>query len=330
MGMPPMPSLDAEESRERFDRAALRDRLAQAARQGVFLGTSSWKYLGWLGQVYDEQRYIYRGRFSKTRFERQCLREYAETFPTVCVDAAYYRFPDTSFLEDLVSQAPSDFRFALKVTDEITVKRFPNLARFGPKAGKPNPRFLDAELFFKAFAEPCRPFLERIGLLVFEFSRFYPADFARGREFVDALDKFFESLPSGWPYGVEIRNPSFLRPEYFEVLARNGVTHVYNNWEAMPDISAQLDMDGSLTAPERVGARFLLKRGRRYQSAVDKFSPYDRVRDANPRGRQAGARLIRETRRGAPGRKTFIYVNNRFEGNAPRTIAAMLEQAGIS
>jgi hypothetical protein len=39
--------------------------------------------------IYDESKYITRGKFAKTHFERECLREYAETFKTVCVDAGY-------------------------------------------------------------------------------------------------------------------------------------------------------------------------------------------------------------------------------------------------
>jgi hypothetical protein len=31
---------------------------------------------------------VYRGKVAKTRFERECLSEYAEVFKTVCVDAA--------------------------------------------------------------------------------------------------------------------------------------------------------------------------------------------------------------------------------------------------
>jgi hypothetical protein len=41
--------------------------------QGVFVGTSSWKYPGWRGMLYDPARYEYRGKFAETRFERGCL-----------------------------------------------------------------------------------------------------------------------------------------------------------------------------------------------------------------------------------------------------------------
>ena len=111
---------------EPFDRAGLAAQLAALAKDGVFIGTSSWKYPGWRGQIYDEQRYVYRGKFAMSRFEKACLAEYAEVFKTVCVDAGYYRFPEERYLEKLVGQVPTGFKFTWKVTDEITLRRFPN------------------------------------------------------------------------------------------------------------------------------------------------------------------------------------------------------------
>ena len=305
-------------------------RLAVLARQGVYLGTSSWKYPGWRGLLYDEARYIYRGKFAQARFEKQCLPEYAEVFKTVCVDAAYYKFPDQRYLESLVSQVPPDFLFAFKVTDEITLKRFATLPRFGRRAGKPNVNFLNAELFATAFLAPCEPFKRNVGLFMFEFSRFYSGDFAHGRDFVKALDKFLERIPKSWPYGVEIRNKPFLHPDYFAVLRKHGVAHVFNSWADMPPVSEQRALPGSVTAPGLCGARFLLKPGRKYQEAVDLFSPYDRVKEPNSEARAAGAQLIKEGASAVAERKSFVYVNNRLEGNALLTIAAMLETAGVS
>jgi len=74
------------------------------------------------------------------------------------VDAAYYKFPDHRFLDQLVSQVPADFLFTLKVTDRITIKRFPNLPRFGLHAGTDNKDFLNSGLFESAFLGPCGEF----------------------------------------------------------------------------------------------------------------------------------------------------------------------------
>jgi len=311
------------------DRVRTQAARAALAARGVYLGTSSWKYPGWRGQLYEEARYVYRGRFAESRFERHCLAEYAEVFKTVSVDAAYYRFPDRRSIEGLVSQVPPDFRFALKVTDDITIRKFARLPRFGERAGQLNPNFLNADLFVSAFLAPCEPFRASIGLLMFEFSRFYPIDFVRGRDFVAALDEFLGRLPAGWPYGVEIRNRHFLHPDYFAVLARHGVTHICNSWEAMPCVLDQWALPGSRTTPGRLAARFLLVPGRKYETAVARFSPYDRVQEANEPGRTAGARLIAEAAQSGGQTDAFIYVNNRFEGNALGTIAAMLEQSGV-
>jgi uncharacterized protein YecE (DUF72 family) len=303
----------------------MKKQAAELASHRVFVGTSSWKYEGWLNQLYTPARYEYRGKFATTRFERSCLAEYADVFKTVCVDAAYYTFPSEKYLNGLVSQVPPDFRFGFKVTDEITVRKFPNLARFGIRAGKHNENFLNADLFGRAFLKPCEQVRTNVGVLMFEFSRFYPSDYEHGRDFVADLDKFFGNLPKGWPYAVEMRNKQWLKPEYFECLQRHGVTHVFNSWEAMPPVSEQMALPGSRTNPELVAARFLLKPGRKYEEAVKTFQPYDSAKEVNEEARKAGAALIKEGTTAGPKKKTLIFVNNRLEGNALGTISGMLE-----
>ena len=114
---------------------------------------------------------------------------------------------------------------SFKATDEITIKHFPNQQRHGERAGKPNENFPNAELFADSFVGPMSPYREKIGVIMFEFSRFYSSDFERGRHFVAALDVFLGRLPKGWQFGVELRNPGFLQPDYFAMLRNHGVTH---------------------------------------------------------------------------------------------------------
>ena len=121
-----------------------------------------------------------------------------------------------------------------------------------------------------------------------------------------------------------MRNKHWLKPEYFECLARHKVTHVYNSWTEMPSVSEQMALAGSQTNPALLAARFLLKPGRKYEDAVKSFQPYDKTKEVNPEARQAGAALIRAGKK-EPPKKTFIYVNTRLEGNALATIQAMLE-----
>jgi len=312
-----------------FEASKLKMNLQELAARNIFIGASSWKYRGWFGMLYDESRYIFRGRFSESRFKENCLAEYADVFKTVCVDAAYYKFPDHRYLENMITAVPTDFQFAFKVTDEITIKKFPDLPRFGPRAGKPNDHFLDADLFARQFLGPCAPFKQHIGLLTFDFSQFHPADYEFGRLFIADLDQFLTRLPPDWPYAVEIRNRHFLRPGYFQLLARHGIAHVFNSWAGMPSIHEQMALAGSRTAPALSAARFLLRPGRKYDDSVKLFEPYDKVKDPYPEARAAGATLIKESIAAGPKRRTFIYVNNRLEGNALQTISAMMEEAGL-
>jgi hypothetical protein len=82
-------------------------------------------------------------------------------------------------------------------------------------------------------------------------------------------------------------------------------------------------MDEAFTA-DFVVSRALLRPGRSYEQAVGRFQPYDRLQEPYPEGRGALSRLVRRAR--AERRKAFVVVNNRFEGNSPATIAAVMDE----
>lgn len=88
------------------------------------------------------ERYLTRGRFSRKKFEAECLAEYAETFPPVCGDFSFYQFPSASYWERLFAGVPPSLRFAFKVPEEITVRTWPVHARYGQRGGLENISFL--------------------------------------------------------------------------------------------------------------------------------------------------------------------------------------------
>jgi hypothetical protein len=90
----------------------------------------------------------------------------------------------------------------------------------------------------------------------------------------------------------------------------------------MPELAVQLRIPDALTA-DFTACRALLRRGRRYEDAVKLFSPYEDIRDPNPEGRSAIRELIAQAQ--ANRLAAFVFVNNRFEGNAPRTIEETVE-----
>ena len=304
-----------------FPREELKVAVAALAREGIYIGTSSWKYEGWLGMLYTPERYMTRGRVSRAKFEKVCLAEFTEVFKTVCLDGGFYQFPTARMLEGIFAQAPDDFRLTIKVTEDITVLNFPSLPRYGKRAGQRNERFLDADLFIASFLGPLEPFRARTGTLIFEFSQFHEGDWKNLREFVEALDTFLGRLPKGWDYAVEVRNRGLLRAEYFEVLRRHDVAHTFNSWSRMPPVSEQMALEGSFTA-DFAAARFLLKPGRMYEEAVERFKPYREVKEPCLEAREAMLKLLTPTPRQA-GRR-YVYVNNRLEGCSLWTIYAVV------
>ncbi len=307
------------DARPAFDRDRLRDRLNTLAARGIFIGGSSWKYEGWLGQIYSRSRYQVRGHFSKKLFEETCLSEYATVFPAVCGDFSFYQFPADTFWAKLFRQTPEAFRWGLKIPEQITVPAWPVHPRHGALAGRDNPAFLDFTLLDQAFLRVLEPYRNRVGVLIFEFGRIgKPQERFR----LKALDAFLARLPAGWKFAVEIRNAEFLVPDYFACLRAHGVTHVYNAWSRMPEIAEQVAIPGSLTA-ELIVARALLRRGRPYEEAVRQFAPYDRVQEVNEPVRRGLRELVGIAR--ADGRPAFIFINNRLEGNSPGTVVAITD-----
>src|SRR5438552_16942421 len=125
--------------------------------------------------------------------------------------------------------------------------KFPNLDRFGLRAGKPNENFLNTDLFATSFLKPCEDIRDKVGVLMFEFSRFHSTDYEHGRDFVADLDTFLGKLPKGWPYAIELRNKHWLREEHFGCLAGHGVTHALHRSHAMPLVTEHVALPGTRT-----------------------------------------------------------------------------------
>ncbi|MDB5350731.1 MAG: hypothetical protein JWN86_1978 [Planctomycetota bacterium] len=301
--------------------ARLAAKLHALAERGVYLGTSSWKYEGWLGEIYSPERYITRGKFSQAKFDAECLKEYAQTFPAVCGDFSFYQFPTTAYWTKLFGGTPDSLRFAFKVPEEITVANWPSHARYGARAGQENKGFLDPRLFETAFAQPLGPYRDRVAAMIFEFGTFPKRVFPDPGQFFARLDAFLGALPEGFRYSVEIRNPEYLGPDYFATLASYNVAHVFNAWTRMPEIADQVALPGAFTA-DFVVARALLRRGRNYEDAVAGLSPYKEIQEPNERVRDALRYLINRALR--LRKAAFLFVNNRLEGNAPGTIEAVV------
>lgn len=287
----------------------------------VRFGTSTWTYEGWQGQVYTRQ-------YAKGTFDRECLGEYCQyqyhnepLFRTVGNDATFYRIPTANQLRRYLHHIPEDFEMCCKVWEEITIPSYANHARYGSRAGQPNPRFLDAKLFNELVLTPYRDakFEPHTGPLLFEFQRHTLSS----EEFCSRLDTFFNQLPKDFRYAVEIRNTGLLGPDYRAVLERHGVAHVYNHWSSMPPLAEQHQRMGSFTAPFTV-LRLLTPLKMTYEAAKKRAEPYTKIVGELPEMRRDTVHLVNQSIE--EKRQAYVLVNNRSEGNAPLTVQALVER----
>jgi uncharacterized protein YecE (DUF72 family) len=302
--------------------ARLAPRLRALADEGIYFGTSSWKYEGWLGSIYSEERYKTRGKLSKAKFEDTCLTEYAQTFSTVCGDFAFYQFPTEQYWTKLFEAAPPGFVFGLKVPEDITVSTWPGHSRYGQRAGQENEHFLDARTFEQYFAKRLEPHRDQVGPLIFEFGTFNKSTFPTPADFQAVLAPFLAALSREFRYSIEIRNSEYLSREYFDLLASHNVAHVFNEWTRMPSLEDQAQLPEAYTTDFTV-VRALLAKGRKYEDAVKALSPYQLIQEPNEVAREAMRQIAERSRK--VGQRAYIYVNNQLEGNAPGTIEAVIE-----
>jgi uncharacterized protein YecE (DUF72 family) len=149
------------------------------------LGTIGWSYSFWKGNFYP-------AKTSSNSF----LTYYASKFNTVEVDNTFYRIPSAQTIINWKNQVPDNFKFSLKFPQAIThIKKLKDTQR-------------ETSLFL-ARAELLG---EKLGVLLLQF----PPEF--NAEHLQDLTVFLGGLPKKHRYAVEIRNKSWLNPDFYGVL----------------------------------------------------------------------------------------------------------------
>jgi response regulator of citrate/malate metabolism len=69
--------------------------------------------------------------------------------------------------------------------------------------------------------------------------------------------------------------------------------------------------------------RLLTPLGLKYESAVERYKPYDRIVQPQQRMRQETIELVK--RAATEGKSAYVLVNNRSEGCSPLTVQAIVE-----
>jgi uncharacterized protein YecE (DUF72 family) len=152
------------------------------------VGCSGWAYPTWRGRVYP-----------RDAGPRRWFACYAERLDTVELNNTFYRLPSESVVDGWAQQAPPGFLYAAK------------LGRFGSHRMK----LSDASSWLPNHLDR----VTRLGVSLGPNLVQLPP---RWRRNAARLDEFLSIAPSSLRWAVEVRDPTWLHDETFDVLARHG------------------------------------------------------------------------------------------------------------
>ncbi len=279
------------------------------------LGTSSWSFPGWEGLVYD-------GSYRETTLARDGLVAYAKhpLMRTVSIDRTFYAPIPVVEYARYASQVPEGFKFVIKAPMAVTS----SYLRSEAGVFTDNPTFLDVDYATDAFVNPCVAGLgTTCGPLVFQCPPQGARTASNPDPFINRLYRFLKALPTGVLYAVEVRDTELLTARFFKCLNATGVRYCVASHARMPTPAEQIALCCALEAGPLV-VRWSLHTGFKYQTAKDKYFPFNRLVDEDIEGRESLAReAVRTLEKGFP---VYVVVNNKAEGCAPRSIEKIAER----
>ncbi len=278
----------------------------------VNIGTCSWKYDSWRGLIYPGKKPI------------NYLQEYSRHYNTVEVDQWFWSLfkgdkvvlPKASVVAEYASSVPDDFIFSIKVPNSITLTH--HYKNKSPLL--PNPHFLSVDLMNR-FLDSIEPLADNIGPLIFQFEYLNKLKMSSISEFINQFKVFAECLPERFDYFVETRNPNYLTKEYFHFLADHHLHHVFLQGYYMPSV---FDLYYKHKAYIRNLSTIRLHGPDRQE--IEKKTGKNWSKIVAPKDHEITSLTEMIEDMVSQEIQTYIYVNNHFEGSAPRTISRIEEQ----
>lgn len=274
----------------------------------IRIGTCSWKYDSWKGILYpDKEKFDY-------------LVEYSKHFNTVEIDQWFWSLyepemavlPNESDVKSYAQSVSEEFRFTIKIPNSLTLTHFYNKNK--TEALRLNPFFLNQDLFDK-FLECLTPMQKNIGVLMFQFEYLNKQKISGLTEFLDRFESFVETIGKSYNYGVEIRNPHFLKKPFFDVLERNNIAMVFLQGYYMPPI-----WDVFNEYKDKIQSTAVIRLHGPDRSGIEKKtgSVWNQIVEPKDEELDKVAEIIQYLKNKKVD--TYVNVNNHFEGSAPLTI----------
>ncbi len=276
----------------------------------IRLGTSSWSSKDWVGPFY-----------APGTAPSDFLKEYATHFDTVETDASYYRVPTNDMVRGWARKTPENFTMTAKFPRSICHAgqgALPDAEKLLDIDGTEN----DRNAFLSAMLE----LGPKCGPLLLQFPYFNKRVFSHAKPFYERLDLYLSALPPNFRYAVEIRNKTWIRQEFLEILRRHSAALVLVDQAWMPHADE---------LPKRlnpVTTDFLYIRLLGDRKKIEEITTTGEREVIDLSDRLARwAKVIRDL---SPGvHETFTFANNHYAGHGPATVRRLrdlLEEVGTT
>jgi uncharacterized protein YecE (DUF72 family) len=191
--------------------------------------------------------------------------------------------------------------------------------KYAEYAGQANKHFLDNDLL-ERFLERLTLLGDKVGPIMFQFEYLNKKKMPSKELFFDKFGEFILKAPKGYKYAVEMRNPNYLSPAFFNFLGNYGLGNVYLEGYYMPPIGEVYEKFRPVTADFCV---IRLHGGDRTEIELATGGLWNRVISPKPKGLRAAVEIVRNNRK--KNVVTFVNLNNHFEGSAPITAERFIE-----
>lgn len=278
----------------------------------IKFGTCSWKYDSWRGIIYPEK-----GNFNY-------LKEYSKFYSTVEVDQWFWslfgnkiKLPNKKDVLDYHNSTPDNFEFTLKAPNSITLKF--HHQKIKTEKPKENPFFLSSELY-NEFLNSIEELSSKVTVIMLQFEYLNKQKMKSLTEFLRLLEQFITSIPRNISLGIEIRNPNYLNEDYFNFLYNYDIIHVFLHGYYMPPIWEIYDK-----FKDKIKNPVVIRLHGPNREEIEKESKGDWNKILFPKNEEI--KIIVEILKDLEKRKikTYVNVNNHYEGCAPLTISRIQE-----
>jgi uncharacterized protein YecE (DUF72 family) len=244
------------------------------------VGTSSWTSRSWEGPFYPRRTPA-----------SEYLRVYAEHFPTVEIDATWYRIPSARTVDGWNARTPAGFLFAAKAPQSITHEKV----------------LLDCDAEVEEFLAVMGRLGRKLGPVLFQFPYFRRDVFENAEPFLERLAPFVGQLPIEHRYAVEVRNKQWVGPPLLDLLRQHRIALALIDHPWMPRPSAYARIPGIVTTD------FLYVRWLGDRHGIEEMTTtWDRLILDRTREMEEWATVLREMNKRAD--RIYAYYNNHYAG----------------